>query len=84
MDLTRMSLDSETLVFSYLTNTDTGTYACALSVERNLTFIDFFTVAVVPDIPHYKVDVGTKLIILCKEESIKKLIKSNRTKITWY
>jgi hypothetical protein len=79
-----MSLDSETLVFSYLTNTDTGTYACALNVERNLTFIDFFTVAVVPDIPHYKVDVGTKLIILCKEESIKKLIKSNRTKITWY
>lgn len=83
IDLSRMSLDSFTLVFSYIADSDTGTYACGLKVDKNLTYIDVFTLAVVPEKPHVIVDIGTELIIVCQEQFLKKVANCSTTKMTW-
>ena len=88
IDLERMSLDTDTLVFNFLTIEDTGTYYCAMREEKTLTHIDIFTLAVIPEEPHHTVDVGTQVILLCNEFAIKNVFEQylypNRTtRISW-
>ncbi len=83
IDISRMSVDTETLVFSYLINEDTGTYYCILKVGKNITVIDMFTVAVIPVESQHVVDVGFRANLYCNQALIDAYLDTNNTRITW-